>query len=195
MIKRYLKLRKKVLAILNTNLPKDLCYHDIEHTLDVVHVVNQYIRREKIDNYNAYLLRIAALLHDIGFVVTKVEHEEKSIEIAEQLMLEFDFSPKDIELVKGLIKATRIPQSPKNYLECILCDSDLDYLGRKDFYQISAQLYQELKQSSIVSNKNEWNKAQIKFLETHQYHTAFARKYRQPKKEKRILEIKKTIKD
>ncbi len=193
-MKGYLKLRKKALAILNSKLPKDLCYHNISHTLDVVRVVNQYIRREKIDSYSAYILRIATLLHDIGYTVTKVEHEQKSIEIAEQLMLEYDFSPTDIELVRGLIKATRIPQSPKNYLERILCDSDLDYLGRKDFYQISDQLYKELKQSSMVSNINEWNKAQIKFLEVHQYHTAFARKYRQPEKEKRILEIKKTIK-
>ena len=101
----------------------------------------------------------------------------------------------EVRVVQGLIKATRVPQSPQNDLECIICDSDLDYLGRKDFYEISDKLYKELKKASVVSNENEWNKLQIKFLESHKYHTDFAKKYRQPKKEQRILEIKKLIKD
>jgi hypothetical protein len=67
-------------------------------------------------------------------------------------------------------------------------------LGRNDFYKISNQLYEELKFNRVVSNKLEWNKIQIKFLEAHKYHTEFAKKYRQPEKEKRIAEIKEMVK-
>ena len=119
--------------------------------------------------------------------------EEKSAEMAEELMLEYGFSKNHIKIVQGLIRATRIPQSPKNQLERIICDSDLDYLGRNDFHEISNRLYKELKAASMVFNKTHWNKAQIKFLEAHKYHTAFAQKNRQPKKEMRIIEIKKLI--
>ena len=192
-MKGYLKLRRKTLGILKSRLSKQLYYHNVEHTLDVVKVANQYIMRTNIDKQSAYLLRIAALLHDLGFTETDVEHEEKSAELAEELMLEYGFSIEHIKIVKGLIRATRIPQSPKTELECIMCDSDLDYLGRNDFYEISDRLFMELKAASKISNKNEWNKAQIKFLETHKYHTAFAKKYRQPKKAMRIKEIKKLI--
>ena len=192
-MKGYLKLRRKALDLLNSKLPKKLYYHNVEHTLDVIKVVSQYIKRENIDNESAYLLRIAALLHDLGFTDTNVDHEEKSAEMAEELMLECGFSKNHIKVVQGLIRATRIPQSPKTDLERILCDSDLDYLGRNDFYEISNRLFMELKAASKISNKNEWNKAQIKFLETHKYHTAFAKKYRQPKKAMRIKEIKKLI--
>ncbi|MGK0255370.1 MAG: hypothetical protein ACI9OE_002902, partial [Mariniflexile sp.] len=80
-------------------------------------------------------------------------------------------------------------------LEQIICDSDLDYLGRNDFYEISNKLYRELKEASFVSNEDQWNKLQIKFLESHKYHTDFAKKNRQPKKEKRIFEIKKLVID
>ncbi|WP_445955613.1 HD domain-containing protein [Yeosuana sp.] len=188
-----MKLRKKVLEVLNSKLPKELYYHNVRHILDVFKVVNQYIRRDKIDKKSAYLLRIGALLHDIGFITTKIEHEEKGTEIAKELMSQFGYPEEDIKIVQGLIRATKVPQYPQNKLERILCDSDLDYLGRKDFYEISDQLYRELKEASIVSNVDEWNKLQIKFLESHEYHTDFAKKNRQPNKEKRILEIKKLI--
>jgi uncharacterized protein len=194
-MKGYLKLRRKVLEILKTNVPKGLYYHNIKHTLDVLHVVNQYIRREQIETHSAYLVKMAAILHDIGFTVTKFEHEQKSMEMAEELMLEYGFDKEDIMVVKGLIRATRVPQSPKNRLEQIICDSDLDYLGRNDFYEISNKLYRELKEAFFVSNEDEWNKLQIKFLESHKYHTDFAKKNRQPKKEKRIFEIKKLVTD
>lgn len=193
-MKGYFKLRRKALEILNSQLPHYLYYHDVRHTLDVLNVVNQYIKRTKIDTTSAYILKIAGLLHDIGFTAVRVNHEEKGAEMAEELMFEYGFSKESIKIVQNLIRATKIPQTPKTELEKILCDADLDYLGRKDFYDISNKLYKELRASSMVSNEIEWNKLQIKFLEDHEYHTEFAKKNRQPIKEKRILEIKEIIK-
>lgn len=192
-MKGYKKIRKKAFEILNTKLSKKLYYHERRHTCDVLSVINQFIKREKIDSYNAKLLRIGALFHDVGFTISNIEHEKLSSEIAEKYMLEYGFSDKDIKVVKGLIMATRIPQTPKNYLEKIICDADLDYLGRGDYYPISNQLFKELQSFSVVNDVNEWNKIQINFLEAHQYHTVFSQKYRQPKKEDRIDELKQLV--
>jgi uncharacterized protein len=194
-MKGYLNLRKQALGILKSELPTDLYYHDVHHTLDVLSVINQYIRRKKLDTTSKYLLKIAGLLHDIGYTVGRFNHEKKSAEIADKLMQDHGFSKTYIKIVKDLIKATKIPQTPKNELEKILCDSDLDYLGRKDFYYISNKLYRELLASSIVSNENEWNKLQIEFLKGHKYHTDFAIKNRQPSKEKRLLELQNLVKE
>ena len=192
-MKGYIKLRKKALEILNSKLSKDIYYHGVHHTLDVLKVSNQYIKREKIEDYQAKLLRIAVLLHDIGFTVSNIDHEFQSVEIAKKLMTEYGFSTTDFKIVKGLILSTRIPQKPKTHLEKIICDADLDYLGRDDFYPISNLLFKELKAHSEINNKDMWNKAQIKFLEAHQYHTDFALKNRQPQKEKRIIELKELV--
>ena len=192
-MKGYILLRKKAFKILKSELSDDLYYHGFQHTLDVLNVCNQYIRRDKIDASNAKLLRIGALLHDIGFTVSNMNHEDKGVEIARGLMEEFGFSEKDFNIVKGLILATRIPQTPKNYLEKIICDADLDYLGRSDFYKISNYLFKELKAYSFIKNQKDWDLAQIKFLETHKYHTDFAVRNRQIKKEKRIAEIKNVV--
>ena len=189
-MKGYIKIRKKTLEILNSKLSKDLYYHCVHHTLDVLKAINQYLKYEKINKYDAKLLRIGVLFHDIGYTVSIDHHEIRSAEIAEEMMNEYGFAKKDINIVKELILATRIPQRPHNQLEKIICDADLDYLGRSDFYRISELLFKELKAYSKIDNKKEWNKTQVKFLEAHQYHTDFARKNRQPQKEKRIKELK-----
>ncbi len=193
-MKGYIKLRKKALDLLKSKLSKDLYYHGVHHTLDVLDVINKYIRYYKIDPYNAKILRIAVLLHDIGFVVSNKDHEASSVAIAKEMMSDLGFSKEEIEKVKALILATRVPQRPKNKLERIICDADLDYLGRKDFYKISDLLFKELKMYTALNTKKAWNKAQIKFLEAHKYHTDFAKKNRAPLKEKRIKELKQLLK-
>ena len=192
-MKGYYKIRKKALDILNTKLSKDLHYHGINHTLNVLKVINQYIKRENVNSTDAKLLRIGVLLHDIGFTISNNNHELRSVEIANKLMLDFGFTCEQFEIVKDLILSTRIPQKPKNKLEKIICDADLDYLGRTDYYPISDLLFKELKAYSIITTKKDWNKTQLRFLENHKFHTKFAQKNRQPNKEKRIEELKQLV--
>lgn len=192
-MKGYYKLRKKALEVLNKQLADNLHYHGVSHTMDVLKVCNDYIRRERIPSYEAKLLRIGALLHDIGFSVSHEKHEERGAVIAQNMMTHYGFSNKDIAVVKGLIMATKIPQTPTTRLEEIICDADLDYLGRTDFTRISQQLYEELKSLSLITNKSAWNQTQIRFLEAHTYHTEFAKRNRRPHKKERIKQLKKLL--
>ena len=186
----YFKLRRRALNLLRTELTDELRYHGIDHTLEVLKVCNEYIRREKISSDEAQLLRTGAICHDLGFTVSYYDHEEHSVVIAIDLMRKYNYSEKNIKAVIGLINATKVPQSPKNHLEKILCDADLDYLGRKDYKNISDLLFQELNAFGQISSKKAWREMQINFLENHEYHTPFARKNRQPGKEKRLRELR-----
>jgi predicted metal-dependent HD superfamily phosphohydrolase len=186
----YNKLRKKSWDLLKSELPGELHYHSIFHTISSLKICEEYIRYFDIDRYDAKLLRIGVLLHDIGFTVSLDDHELEGAKIANELMTEFEFTKSDIKVVTQLILATKLPQKPKNLLERIICDVDLDYLGRKDFYEISDLLYQELLERSELFDKTQWNRIQIEFLENHTYHTEFARKRRQGLKEQRIAELK-----
>lgn len=186
----YRKLRWDILHQLSVGLHPNLTYHGIHHTVDVLEVCNGYIRRLKISGHEASLLRVGALAHDIGFMYTYKSHEEKGVEIISKMMDAYGFPADDIDVVGGLIMATKVPQNPLNRLEQILCDADLDYLGRLDFDPISESLFEEFILNKIVSNRGEWNQVQIKFLEDHNYHTEYANKYRKPKKDKRLLKLK-----
>jgi predicted metal-dependent HD superfamily phosphohydrolase len=156
-------------------------------------VCNAYIKREKITSHQAKLLRLAVLLHDIGFVRNEENHEAAGVEIATELMTEFDFSKRDIGVVQNLIMATKVPQNPQNELEKIICDVDLDYLGRPDYHTISELLFVELKERGKIKKKKDWIKMQIDFLKSHKYHTEYAKRIRAPKKDKRIKELEEML--
>ena len=90
--------------------------------------------------------------------------------------------------------ATRLPQSPVTQLEKILCDADLDYLGREDFYEVGGKLFEEFKSQGIVETEREWNLVQKTFLQSHRFHTHYSQTHREPSKQKRLHEIDAALK-
>lgn len=192
-MKGYNKLRQKAITLLSTRLSKKLTYHGLHHTLDVLRVCNSYIRRLNIPTEKAKLLRIAALYHDIGFTNTYKNHEMEGVRILKSHMEEIGCDMRNFNKLEGMIMSTKIPQSPSNILEEIICDADLDYLGKDQYYEISRTLFIEMKNYNLISGENEWNKIQVSFLNSHQYHTQFAQKNLEPGKQKRIAEIQELI--
>jgi len=187
----YLKLRKQVLDRLKGELPKYLAYHGMNHTRDVLNVCEQYIRREKLSKRDRYLLRMGAIVHDMGFLIGPANHEAVGAEMAGAMMKELGMKQDVIDEVKGLVMATKIPQTPLNDLQKIICDADLDYLGRDDYPTISVKLFAELKHMNIITTEEQWRNLQINFLTAHRFQTSFAKKNREPKKQywlKKLLE-------
>jgi len=182
-MKGYLSLRKYVLNKLKADLPAHLSYHGVEHTLDVLAVCEQYIRRLNLGTEERFLLRIGALVHDMGFLEGPANHEEVGAGMASELMLKLGMKDAQKEEVKGLVMSTKIPQSPKNELQKIICDADLDYLGRDDYPEISQRLYEEFKFMKVIQTDEDWKQLQINFLKAHYFHTPFAIANRAPKKQ------------
>ena len=185
----YQEIRKDVLKILEEQLPEELTYHGIHHTMDVLNVCNEYIEREGLSDTEAFLLRVGALYHDLGFIRSFEEHEKHGADMAQEKLPSYGLDQDQIEVIKGLIMATKVPQSPKTDLEMILCDADLDYLGRDDFYSIGRTLYEELRALDKISDEKQWNQLQLTFLNAQKFHTDFARLHREPEKQKRIAEL------
>jgi hypothetical protein len=110
-----------------------------------------------------------------------------------ELLPGYGFDERQIELICGAIRATRVPQQPTTHLERIIADADLDYLGREDFYPISGTLFEEMKHFFNMTDEKEWNRIQLAFLKQHRYHTDFAIQNRDPQKQQRIREIESTV--
>jgi uncharacterized protein len=96
-------------------------------------------------------------------------------------------------MVMGMIRATKVPQTPQNQLEEIICDADLDYLGRSDFFKIGDGLYQEFLDQQIVTNEQQWDMLQVRFLENHRYFTKSSLQRRQEKKMQHLKAIKERV--
>lgn len=185
----YTRAERHITRLLSNNLNGKLLYHSLEHTRDVCAAVERIARAEKIVGEDLFLLKTAALYHDAGFVKQYAENESVGAEMAREALPAFGYTETQIDLVANLILATCVPQQPKNQLEQILCDADLDYLGREDFWQISDNLMQELMAYDLISTPQQWDEMQISFLEKHQYFTATNISDRQPTKLQHLATI------
>ena len=183
-------IQEEILAQLETSLPKNLYYHNLKHTLNVLYIVENLARKEKVSEEEMLLLKCAALFHDAGFIVSYDNNEEIGAKMAAQTLRKYKFSQEQIDTVERLIKATQMPPKPKDLLEKILCDADLDYLGRPDFIPISQNLFRELFERGKINTIEQWNKMQYKFMLNHQFFTETARKKREPIKKLVLEELK-----
>ena len=189
----YEKAKAFVFSKLTADLLPALTYHGIHHTQDVLTAALMLAKAEQISSADTHLIKTAALFHDIGFTVQYKNHEEVGCDIARKSLVHFGYNPVQIEEISGMIMATKIPQNPKTPLEEILCDADLDYLGRKDFYPISNTLFQESLHYGFVKNEIEWDRLQVKFFESHHYFTNTANALRLPEKNNRLNELKEIV--
>lgn len=178
-----------ILDKLQAELPAHLTYHNANHTLDVHNAAERIGLQEGIGQEEMKLLLTAACYHDSGFLIGAEEHEEHSCNIAKETLPGFGYTSEQIITICGLIRATKVPQLPNNHLEQILADADLDYLGRDDFWPISDKLYEELLFTGKISNKQEWNPVQLRFMEAHHFFTQTAISTRQKQKELNLASI------
>jgi predicted metal-dependent HD superfamily phosphohydrolase len=153
-------------------------YHDCRHTEDVIRQVQEIGYRENVNQHEIALLKLAALYHDLGFLVQRANHESAGVELFMQESIDSEISEEEKQTVASLIMVTKIPQQPKTLLESIICDADLDYLGREDFPSIAEFLYLELKACGEMNDRARWNEIQLSFLGAHQYHTESSRRLR-----------------
>ena len=171
-------------------LNSSLSYHCLTHTFDVLDQCLRIAGAEGITyEHDLKNLRMAALYHDTGFLETYKNHEQKGCEIFLQDTKDLHISEADKEIIKGLIMSTKLPQEPKTWLQRIICDADLDYLGRYDFFPIADNLRKEFLHYDVVANEEEWHELQLKFLTNHSYHTASSARLRDPAKKKHLLKI------
>ncbi|MEW5869597.1 MAG: cyclic nucleotide-binding domain-containing protein [Chloroflexota bacterium] len=185
------KARQYALQRLETELPPRLLYHGMMHTRDdTVPAAERLAVLEGVEGEERILLLTAVWYHDIGFTEQYEDHESASMRIAAEVLPEFGYSLEQIEIIRGIIQATRIPQKPHTLLEQIMADADLDLLGRDDFWQLNQALYKELAAVGKSCSTKDWYRGQLAFLQSHEYFTASAKTLRAAGKQANIRKMK-----
>ena len=187
------KAKKFILSKLRKELPKNLTYHSLEHIKDVYTAAEKIGKLEGLSKEELTLLLTAVLFHDAGFLIQQKNHEAFGCDLVREFLPDYDYNSEQIAQICSMIMATQIPQTPKNKLEEIICDADLDYLGRDDFFTIGNKLFDELCMYGIINNENEWIKLQVNFLEKHKYFTDTSQKLRKGQKEEYLQTLKSKI--
>ena len=190
---RYDKIFSFMIEKLKAELPKQLSYHTLEHILDVLQAAIMLAEAEKVSISETELLKVAVLFHDAGFIHTVHGHEEAGCKMVDDILPKFNYNADEIDLIKETIMATKFPTTPKSELQKIICDADLDYLGREDFYIIGNNLFKELQRLGTIGNAEQWNSLQVRFLTTHRYFTKTAIELREEGKQKHLKEVEKIL--
>ncbi len=185
----YYKAERHIIKILEKGLSENLYYHSIQHTKDVVKAVERLALIEGVTDEGLFLLKSAATYHDAGFIEKYEKNEPIGARLAAEILPKYGYTEEHIQIIKELIFVTQIPHQPKNKLEEIICDADLDYLGRDDFHEIADRLRKELKENGKIDSDRKWDEIQVQFLNDHVYFTDTAIKTRKEKKLKNLEEV------
>jgi uncharacterized protein len=183
--------KEYIIERLSKELVPELYYHSLEHTLDVERAANRLIVSENVNPTTAVLIQTAAVFHDAGMTLSYENHEENSCIIAKQILPGFGYTAEEIRQVCRLIIVTKLPQKADSLAEEIICDADLDPLGRDDFFINSFKLRLEWDVNGIRNfSLKDWIHIQIDFLENHKYFTRSQILLRQEQKMKNISDLK-----
>ena len=167
------ELKEKIFNDLSNILDENYSYHNLDHTKRVISAAVDIGSNYDLPEKDWRCLLTACLLHDYGFIESHVEHEKISAKLSSQILPKYDFSETDIQIINSLIIVTKLEEKPKNLLESIIRDADLEYLGSEDFIKISPLLKKEWINCEVVKSDSEFYKIQYEFILNHSFYTDF----------------------
>ena len=181
-------------ALFRDELPDGIKFHDADHTLHpikgVVAVANRIAISEDISEHDRELLITAAYFHDTGYIREYDKNEPIAARMAGRILKLIGFKPNEIKKVQKMILSTDLEREPKTDIEKILCDADLDNLGREDFFKLDGKLRDGRRARGIdVSDDAKWYRSTLEIIKKHQYYTESQKKLREKGKQKNIKRL------
>jgi predicted metal-dependent HD superfamily phosphohydrolase len=174
----------------HTELNK-LLYHNRKHTESVASYAKQIAHHYQLNERDYFIVVASAWLHDLGYTIERANHEAEGAGAAAIFLGNLGLPTVDIDAIRGCILATKLPQDPHNLLEEIVCDADLYHLGTTHFSDLNKTMRKEAEDSMNKKiSKDEWRVKTINFLESHTYHTDYAKLLLNDQKRKNLEELK-----
>lgn len=160
-------------------------YHNFTHTAEVVDAVVRIGEASGLSGRDLEIVVLAAWFHDTGITEVYRHHEEQSAEFAARFLKKHNYDPDGIDAVRGCILVTDIKSEPTTLQEQVICDADLEHIGKKEFWARAEMLREEWAAVIDETYSDEaWLRHQLEFLQSQQFHTEAARAWHQERLEK-----------
>jgi uncharacterized protein len=185
------KIEKYCTELLLTSKCKELPFHNLQHTQEVVQNVKHITAAMNVDAKDTELLVGAAWFHDTGFSKIYQNHEDESKRIAEKFLSELGVDTVSIKKICNYIEATKMPQSPTSELAEILCDADIFHISNLHFYYRKLLLRREWEVfcDMRVSDK-EWHELNLNFLEDFHFRSTYGKNFLEIGKQENVERVK-----
>ncbi|UKJ06051.1 Pycsar system effector family protein [Solitalea lacus] len=173
------------------NISQKLPYHNFGHVEKVAKNVLLMAEYYRLNDKDKFIVTASAWFHDIGYLTGCNNHEEKGADEATVFLTKYGIEASINEVVTSCILATKLPQSPKNLLEQIVCDADLFHLGTDDFNEGNKLMRQEYElKSGKKIGKNKWRKKTVTFMQEHHFQTEYCQTNLNAKKAQNLADLK-----
>ena len=175
---------------INTQVEARYAYHDLQHTLNVVKASVELSNYFSLSEVEHEMLRLAAWFHDIGYDEGPDNHEKRGAEHARRFLAQRNYPEEAIHKIEACILATKMPTTAKSTLEQILCDADLNHLGKKNYWERCSRVRQELNQTKdLIMSDQEWVDFELEFMTKHQWYTSAAKALFDKRKKKHLGQL------
>jgi len=168
-----------------------LCYHNFEHEFEAFSAARGYAVELGLSYEERFCLESGALIHDHIVIPGRTNNEIRTAEFMRGYLPGLGYSSERVEMCCDIIMATVMPQNPGNYLGELMCDCDLDNLGRECFFDKGELLRKELGLPYGLG----FLKFQLDFICGHEYFTDIARTKRDDGKALNIKKLESMIRN
>ena len=170
-------------------------YHQYYHAIEVTQRTQYLWNKEWLWKTELEMLFIAAMFHDTWFIVRYDDNETIWATIASNYLKTISYSSEKINIIKELIISTNLQYlKPKNILEKIIKDADMDNIGRDDFFEKWARLKKELEMIKKIKIKDpDWYHYALEILYKYRFFTKTSNFEREWKKKDNIKKLKELI--
>ncbi len=183
-----------VTKLLDDNLSDSIEFHTVDHA-KCVSDNSEFIGKNcGLTDDEINIVKLCAWFHDTGYIIKPEGHEEESAKIATEFLTSKGIDKSVITQVQNCILSTRMPQQPDDLISKVLCDADLMNLSENNYFEKIDKMRKEwinLSENNI--SKRKFHSTSVKFFQQHKYHTDFAKKELQPKKDNNLQLLQKEI--
>ncbi|MCD6202200.1 MAG: hypothetical protein J7K46_10380 [Bacteroidales bacterium] len=183
-------LEENILEKLELELPENLYFHNVKHSIHVYTMVELLGRAEGVTMEEMLLVRTAALMHDAGYIMSYENHKKASCDLIMDILPKYKYTEEQIKKICELVVAGEDPFHPHSKTEAILFDANFNYLNRVDFREVARHIWKEKKAYNQDISFATWKEQMVELIRRYDYHTAAARKLRDVDKETQIRIIR-----
>lgn len=184
------QLRSHVANVFHAKNDARLIYHNLHHTEQVVENAVKIANHYQLSDEDFFIVTAASWFHDLGYFFDCQNHESSGAGLATEFLKEKGVRAEVIDKVVNCILATKMPQSPEDLLEQIVCDADLYHLGSNSFKERNKLMRKEAEAfCSRTLDKDEWRLKTIALFKAHHYHTSYCQNLLNAKKAENLAEL------
>ena len=183
----------QALDFLTAGLPEIYTYHNALHTQDVCEALFEITPDLPLPTSEIDALLTAGVFHDFGYLDSYLDNEALALPYMSMFCKKAGIEETVVLRAHELILETRYPYHPVSEAGKLLCDADIEYIGRSFEYFISRAdnlRYELANAENLHFSDRQWFEAEVDFLQKNSFFSPVFRELRNAGRVSNLSQLK-----